>query len=401
MPAPLSQDQFIQRAKQIHDNKYDYSKSIYVRGAVHVTIGCPTHGDFPQRAYDHLRNSGCPKCGREKIGKTLKFTKEEFIDRAKLVHRTLYDYTEVSYINSNTKIEIICKNHGSFLQYPSDHLRKSGCPQCSGGKKRNTQTFIIDAKEIHGDIYDYSLVEFKNVHTNVKIICQIHGEFQTLPKLHLSNKRGCPMCSKEKCTTRRRKTMDAFLAEAKEIHGDTYNYEKVIYKTTDTPVSIVCKEHGEFNQRPSNHLYGANCPKCVKGKGKGLGGYSDEYFINHILERNIPAMIYVTEITCNDDRFYKLGITKNDLKSRYQKGRIPEDANITPIIEHKTTLFNAFLQEQYLLRCLHKHRYFPNIKFPGHTECLKANDFILNILNRHFGVDVGINNNKELTHGQL
>ena len=126
-----------------------------------------------------------------------KYTKEEFIEKAKEVHGNKYDYSKVEYKNSQTKIIIICPIHGEFLQQPYSHLNGNGCPLCVSLKKRTTETFIEKAREVHGDLYDYSKVNYVNYFTNVTIICQEHGEFEQLPSNHLRNE-GCPKCSQSK-----------------------------------------------------------------------------------------------------------------------------------------------------------------------------------------------------------
>ena len=122
-------------------------------------------------------------------------------------------------------------------------------------KKVTTQEFIERSKQIHGDKYDYSKVEYKNCSTKVCIICPNHGEFWQTPSNHLKN-RGCPKCAGKN------KTTEEFTKEAKKIHGDKYDYSKVEYHKNFEKVCIICPEHGEFWQTPANHLYGYGCFKC-------------------------------------------------------------------------------------------------------------------------------------------
>ena len=125
-----------------------------------------------------------------------KLTTEEFIKRAKEIHGDKYDYSLVDYKNMTTKIKIICPIHGVFEQRPSDHLR-GDCFFCAGKNKLTTEEFIKRAKEIHGDKYDYSLVEYKGIYEKVKIICPIRGLFEQSPSNHLNKTypQGCPFCS--------------------------------------------------------------------------------------------------------------------------------------------------------------------------------------------------------------
>lgn len=113
-----------------------------------------------------------------------KVTTYDFVNRAKIAHNNKYDYSKVDYINNSTKVCIICPEHGEFWQTPNNHLRGKGCPFCKGEKLRSDrrislEEFIIRAKGIFNNKYDYSLVEIKNVMTKVKIICPTHGVFRT------------------------------------------------------------------------------------------------------------------------------------------------------------------------------------------------------------------------------
>lgn len=111
-----------------------------------------------------------------------KLTTEEFIEKAKEVHRDKYDYSKVDYKNARSKIVIICEKHGEFLQTPRAHLNMShGCPKCNSREKLSTEKFIEKAKEVHGNKYDYSKVDYKNAHSKIIIICKktrrIYTEF--------------------------------------------------------------------------------------------------------------------------------------------------------------------------------------------------------------------------------
>ena len=199
----------------------------------------------------------------------------EFIKRAEKVHGNKYDYSLVNYINSKEKIKIICQKHGEFEQRPNDHLQKKGCIECAGTKKKNNEEFTYKAKKIHGNKYDYSLVEYKRMNIKVKIICQKHGKFEQIPESHLSGF-GCSKCSRVKKITN-----DEFIKRAKDIHNQ-YDYSLVDYKNMHTKVIIICKKHGEFKQTPHNHLKLAGCPKCNKSKGeKIISWFLDKKNINY------------------------------------------------------------------------------------------------------------------------
>jgi len=182
--------EFIKKAKQIHGNKYDYSKVKYKNDKIKVIIICKKHREFKQRAGSHInQKQRCPKC----IGNQKKTTKE-FIKKARGVHNNKYDYSKVKYKSSHIKIIILCKEHGEFEQIPNSHLKKCGCPKCFGNKKLTTQEFIKKAKQIHGNKYNYLKVKYKNSHIKIIILCKKHGEFKQIPTHHL-NGHGCQRCS--------------------------------------------------------------------------------------------------------------------------------------------------------------------------------------------------------------
>jgi very-short-patch-repair endonuclease/predicted DNA-binding protein len=251
-------EQFIENAKEVHGDKYDYSKVEYMKSSIKVIITCTKHGNFEQRPNDHLRGNGCPLCA----GNNFLKTQEQFVKEAIEKHGDKYDYSKVEYKTTNTKVIIICKNHGNFEQTPCSHLQGQGCKTCgitaNVEKNRKTQEqFVKEAIEKHGDKYDYSKVEYKTALDKVLIICKTHGEFNQVAISHLTRS-GCPLCAGNNFL----KTQEQFVKEAIEKHGDKYDYSKVEYKTTNTKVIIICKIHGNFEQTPCSHLQGQGCLKC-------------------------------------------------------------------------------------------------------------------------------------------
>ena len=192
MAKKLTTTKFIENAKSIHGNKYDYSLVEYVTDQNKVKITCPIHGVFEQKPHNHVhRRNGCFDCRNTKptLG-TL-----GFIEKAKEIHGDKYDYSLVECVNQKDKIKIICPIHGIFEQSPSSHIySQCGCQKC-GNNCMILSEFISKAKEIHGDKYDYSLVNYIDLNTKIKIICPTHGEFQQTPLGHINNKhKGCSEC---------------------------------------------------------------------------------------------------------------------------------------------------------------------------------------------------------------
>ncbi len=133
-----------------------------------------------------------------------------------------------------------------------------------------TEEFISRARRVHGNKYDYALVEHSDAYIPVKIICREHGEFEQKPNNHLSG-HGCKPCGKLAFDNTRRLNTERFIAKAKRVHGDKYDYSLISYERHDLPVTIVCPAHGEFEQKPDHHLSGSGCRKCADDRRRGGG----------------------------------------------------------------------------------------------------------------------------------
>ena len=190
-----TKDEFIKKARKVHEDKYDYSKVEYFNASTKVCIVCPKHGEFWQTPNAHLHGNRCPKCWSEIKPSTLLSNKEEFVKKARKVHGDRYDYSKVEYVNAATKVCIICPEHGEFWQTPTHHLGGQGCKKCTF-KIYNKDSFIERAREVYGNKYDYSKVEYVDTKTKVCIICPKHGEFKVTPNAHVIGKVGCPLCNR-------------------------------------------------------------------------------------------------------------------------------------------------------------------------------------------------------------
>lgn len=129
------------------------------------------------------------------------------------------------------------------------------------------QTFIDAATAKHNGKYDYGQVPamFVNAHTKVTITCPDHGDFDQTPNEHRRGQR-CPDCSARR-GSRAVVRRDLFITNARIAHGDRYNYCDVVYVDQHTPVIIICRAHGAFSQRPTNHLdisTPSNCLRCAQ-----------------------------------------------------------------------------------------------------------------------------------------
>lgn len=198
--------------------------------------------------------------------------KQIFLDKCEIVHGDTYDYSKVVYINAREKVEILCKVHGSFWQVPDAHSKGIGCRACgfakckpsSFSKRLSTDEFVKQAKECHGNFYDYSKTEYTGKINQVTIICPIHGEFTQKAENH-KNGAGCKQCGIDKAHTHFKSSTEEFIAKSVLVHKDTYNYVNSVYTGKNYPIVITCKIHGDFTvDKASYHYLGhkVGCLKC-------------------------------------------------------------------------------------------------------------------------------------------
>ena len=179
-----------------------------------------------------------------------------FIEKARTKHGDRYGYERVDYVRNSDKIIITCKQHGDFEQIPSGHLSGKGCAKCAGVHRYSTQEWIQEAITEHGDRYRYDRVVYYHSQEKVVITCKKHGDFEQRPNDHL-NGLGCA-----KCAGIYSYSTQEWVQEAISVHGDRYDYDRVVYVRTHVKVIITCKKHGDFEQTPSGHLMGKGCERC-------------------------------------------------------------------------------------------------------------------------------------------
>ena len=276
-----SQEHFLQKAKEVHGDKYDYSKAKYTGSAKKVTIICKKCGmEFRQSPNNHItQKQGCPYCAKRKsdllkpppIPEDTHWKKQRFILRAKAKYGKLYTYNNVVWRDNDWPVSITCPIHGEFLKTPHEFLRPGyhGCIRCSDKKRMSLDEFLEKAKAKHGDKYDYSQVDLHN--KQIHIYCKKHHEWFTQePRNHLRYT-GCKGCIRDQIGL----TADGFLQAAKAKWGNTYGYSRVKYKNNYTPVIVLCKQHGPFYVTPKEHIRTdrgmlGGCPICTSSSGERI-----------------------------------------------------------------------------------------------------------------------------------
>ena len=263
----ISPEEFVVRAKKVHGDKYDYTRSAYVGATAKVEILCPIHGYFWQIADGHLHGAGCPDCGWIQRAKSRALSTDEFLERAKLVHKDHYVYENVSCLGGASKITIKCLVHGEFVQSARLHLLGHGCPKCglvsrSVSHVEDREHFIAKAQQVHGiGRYDYSKVVYKKARETVEVICPRHGSFEQEADCHLAG-HGCPKCYDERRGDTTRHTEVSFLERSRAVHGTAYTYDLTGYRNQNSYITVFCRLHGSFKQKAKLHLAGQGCPGC-------------------------------------------------------------------------------------------------------------------------------------------
>lgn len=261
-------EEFIRRSKKHFGDHLDYSKTVYNGPNEKIVITCPKHGDMEMIARDHFfsmksNKYGCREC-------TAEFHKETrmhaALERFHQTHGNTYDYSKLVYVDMNKVGEIVCRKHGSFWQRLIGHAEGQRCPICVREEEKvSLEDFITRSRELFGDRYDYSRVStILGLHVKMQIGCATHGFFIQRLNSHLQGN-GCKKCHQ----VGQRKTLDEFISEARLIHGDKYNYSKVVYVGNKTKIEIVCSKHGSFYQTPNSHLSSKQgCRFCAESSGE-------------------------------------------------------------------------------------------------------------------------------------
>lgn len=291
---------FIEKAKELHGDSYNYDKVDYKTSNTNVIIGCNKCGDiFNQTPLSHLKGSGCIKC----VNKAQTFTKEEFIDRARKIHGDLYNYDEVDYKGIFVKVTIKCKNGHTFSQPPTGHLKGNGCRKCYTNTIRVSEDYFIKrSKDLYGDSFNYDNLNFVDINTPITLTCKNGHTITQLPQSHLRN----GVC--RECNGKLPYDRESFIKKSKEIHGeDTFDYSDVKFLNIKTGIWLTCRNGHKFKQFPFNHLRGMGCKKC-SDKLRTFKP-TEEFFIGK------PTILYY--IKFEENNVYKIGITTRSTKTRF------------------------------------------------------------------------------------
>lgn len=380
---------YLERARKVHGDTYDYSKTFYVKAVGKVIITCKIHGDFKTEARKHIEDKrGCKKCSRLiSAAKTTKNTKY-FIEKSKEVHGDKFDYSKSEYTKNNEKLTVTCKLHGDFKVFPNNHvIGFGGCSACKSEavSQRMAKThneFISESEAIHKGLYDYSETKYLRSNKEVDIRCRIHGVFRMTPSSHLRG-HGCHSCGKIRTANAVRKSHEDFIEDCLRVHGDVFFYDKVAYSGSFNKVIITCKVHGDFSIAPSNFLNGSGCSRCSLLDR----GYSRSDFVSRCKRKNKGVgNIYIIKCYNDGEVFYKVGISSTNIEGRYDSTKkMPYKYEL--VEEYATEPERAYDAENYVLKEMVRYSYQPSIQFKGKTECFSTLEPILDCLRQYLNVN--------------
>lgn len=265
-----------------------------------VDVECPVHGPYKKIFFDwYQKGQKCMACKRiaDRIGT------DNFISKARKVHGDFYDYSKVSLKLRTDKVTVTCPKHGEFIQKAGNHLSGSGCPKCSDLRNRKSrEKFIADSKALLGDIYDYSLVEYINNKTNVKLICKKHGIFEVRPDSHLNHMSGCPKCigSKgERCINWYLTKLGVEFIPQYKIEGYLFRYDFYLPK-----YNLLIEHQGMQHFEPVNLFGGINNFKITKSRDRKK---------KKIAKQNKYNLLYTTYVHLDNGTIY------HRIRSRLEK----------------------------------------------------------------------------------
>lgn len=340
---------FVEKARKVHGDKYDYSQTKYVNSTTKLTIICPQHGPILTHPQTHLGGSGCPKCSMKAVHEAQSLTTEEFVESCIEKFGDKYDYSRVKYVNSKTPIEVGCPEHGWFSVLPFNYKTyKLGCAQCAEVIRAKEYAipfteFVERSQAIHGNRYIYHEEDYTYIKNKTRITCREHGDWW-INGIHHTRGTGCAKCAQVAL-----KTTDDFIREAKLVHGDKYDYTDTVYTRNKYKVEIRCPEHGVFRQQAGSHLRGSGCSAC------GRTGF----------DQTMAGSFYVLE----SKSLVKVGITNRDTAKRLKEINFESPERFSVVLDIGLDGWQCRELETRMLRWLGTVAKPAQDKFQGSSEC--------------------------------
>lgn len=297
--APITFEKFINQTKSFNKGQYDYSLiTNFKSGRDKINIKCTIDNTiFSQYAYNHLKYpKKCPTCKINKRKELLlqlkhppkirSHTNSQFISRSRKRYKEIFDYSLVNYKNKRIKVCLKCKKNGHiFWQSPESHFKGNDCPKCIGAGQYSQEDFLFKARLVHGDRYDLSNIKYIASNQNITVRCLKHGNFIIRASRFLRGQK-CRKCNSNIFVT----TQDEFIAKAKEIHLDRFDLSQINFIKSSYDVTPICKKHGMFRIQACKFLSGRGCKRCKISEG--------ERIIENFLKKN--NILYIHEKKFSD-----------------------------------------------------------------------------------------------------
>ena len=385
--------QFIEDARVIHGDTYEYENCSYVNSHTNVSINCIHHGAFPQSPTAHLSGQGCPKCGQEIINSKKRMSTTDILDLFNKPNNLggFVTFDEGTYRSMNERMAIQCSIHGKQIPRLVNAMVISihPCLKCSDPLRYDGLTesqFSAKLDDKFNGQYEIELFDYIGNETRVNLNCSIdgHGGF-SIQASALHKSRGCPKCRAEQAQLNRNQGLqksikdsqtyrkNEWLKQVLKTHGNKYDYSKIVYTKQLGSVTIGCPSHGWFEQVASSHIT-AGCRQCADEDLKGL--YSEKYFRDNPEEKDKLGKLYYIHFESDSESFYKVGITQTSIAARF--AMVPKEKVAIEIIGLSSiSIYEAWLAEDRIQK-IHgaKYRHLPKIEgFSnremriGPTEC--------------------------------
>lgn len=361
----LTQEDIIKAFHYKHGDDFDYSDVVYVDVHTPVKIRCKKHDCiFYPTPKNHKNGGKCYYCGREAQIEKAKKDVNKFKQEVKELYGDRYNCDLVDYKNNKTPVILICNEHGEFKKRPDAILQGVACKKCSNRTKSNDkEIFIQEAKKIYGEKDDYTDTEIISSKHKIEIRCIKHDLIFIKDIETYLGGWGCPQCSADNYSRIRSIPKDEYYRRANEKHDNKYTYLDD-YISSNEDMTFLCPEHGKIKRNAYNHLKGYGCPYCEKSPHKTSRMTKEGYCR---IANSRPTFLYLIECNSEDEKFYKIGKTFQEINKRFTKSKIPY--NVELIYKYECTAENIWDLEIEMHEKYKKYSYKPKKYFRGYTEC--------------------------------
>lgn len=267
----MEKQDFLDKANKKHNNFFIYEDlpdKVYTKSKIKII--CPIHGEFCQNIANHIYTGyGCPKCGYKRAGNKQRSNTKKFIEKSKKIHGNIYDYSKVNYVDAHKKVLIICSIHGNFYQKANNHLNGAGCKKCADLERRTDEKLTKNFIKKIKKIYKDTLVYETLKYEGIFKLCSIECKKHGVFIKQAKLLSDGLGCPSCAKENKKNKISKDFFEISKKIHKNYYNYSESKYENSHKKIKIICPKHGVFEQTPAHHIQGKGCRQCCRFNSKG------------------------------------------------------------------------------------------------------------------------------------